>query len=266
METAVETQETEQEVVETEEVQATGTEEEVKAEETPPEPVVEEKPVKTAFQQRIDEITREKYEARREAEYWKNLATKEQTKPTELPPGRPVPPLEMDFTDPTEYRRARVKYEDDLDAWKENSRKSNEIQRRQTEEYEANIARYNANIARMKDKYADYDEVVGKPVFTPELSQEIMASEYAPEIGYYLAKNTAEAKRLSSLSSSAMAREIGRLEGKFTAGTLKFTSGAPKPINPVTGSDVVEKDPAKMTDTEWYEWNKQQKLKKILKK
>ncbi len=115
----------------------------------------------------------------------------------------------------------------------------------------------------MRAKYQDFDETVNSPVFTPELSVEILASEYAPEIGYYLAKNPAEAQRISSLSLNAIAREIGRLESKFTEGKSRLISGAPKPLTTVAGNDIVAKDPSKMTDDEWYRWDKQEKIKKI---
>ncbi len=220
-------------------------------------------PKKTKVQERIGQLTKEKWDARREAEYWKNQAAKRETPPTEVSSDRPKPPLETEFSDTEEYRKARVEYEDKLDAWRERGKRTQEIQFRQKQEHEDNLAKYNLNAERMRAKYQDFDETVNSPVFTPELSVEILASEYAPEIGYYLAKNPAEAQRISSLSLNAIAREIGRLESKFTEGKSRLISGAPKPLTTVAGNDIVTKDPSKMTDDEWYRWDKQEKIKKI---
>ncbi len=245
-----------------EEVSPTTGDEEISEEASPT--VIE--PKKSKVQERIDQITKEKWEARREAEHWKNLATKAEPSRVEVPSDRPKPPLEVDFSDTEEYRKARVEYEDKVDAWRERGKRSQEIQFRQKQEHEENLAKYNLNAERMRVKYQDFDETVNSPVFTPELSVEILASEYAPEIGYYLAKNPAEAQRISSLSPNTIAREIGRLESKFTEGKSKLISGAPKPLTTVTGNDITPKDPSKMSTEEWMIWEKQQTMEKLKKR
>lgn len=257
----------EQEVVEEEKTEATTVEETGKEEIseglTVDEIVSGTKKAKKGVQGRIDELTKEKYDARREADFWKNKAN-EVKKPesTVISSDRPMPPAESDFIDPNDYKKARVDYEDRLDAWKYQHRKNEEIQEMQKEELAGNIAKFNTISVRMREKYPDFDTAINEPVFTPILSNEVMASEYGPEIGYFLAKNPSEALRLSKLTPTGVAKEIGKLEVKFSQAVKKTNSKAPDPLNPIKGDDVPQKDPSKMTDAEWYKWEQEQKLKK----
>lgn len=204
---------------------------------------------------RFDELTAKIYEKDREIRELKAQKA--------IPTDRPVPPLENDFMDSQEYRQARIKYEDDSEAWKFQQRKNQEYQENQDREKNENLGKFNENAKRMKVKYADFDAVINEPVFTPVMQYEIMASDFGPEIGYFLAKNPEEAFKLSGLSQIKLAKEIGKLEVKFSLATKKLISGAPPPINPIVGDDVVQKDTSKMTDNEWFKHDQQQKMKKF---
>lgn len=95
----------------------------------------------------------------------------------------------------------------------------------------------------------------GGPSVSPTMAEAIMSSEQGPEILHYLTKNKAESRRIIKLSPVQQAREIGRLESKFASGpTQKTGSEAPPPHETVKGaSDTkVSKDPAQMSDDEWY--------------
>ena len=73
------------------------------------------------------------------------------------------------------------------------------------------------------------------------------------DIAYFLGKNTDEASRISKLSTIAQAKEIGKLEVKLTKKPLPAskTTEAPKPIEPVGGSDATEKKPEDMSFKEY---------------
>ena len=58
---------------------------------------------------RFDELTAKIYE--------KDRKIKELEAERVVSAGRPEIPLESDFADPQEYKKARIKYEDDLDIW-----------------------------------------------------------------------------------------------------------------------------------------------------
>lgn len=258
----------EQETEEEEKVVSETTEEETEETEEIPEVSVEsivsetKKPKKKGVQSRIDELTREKYEAKRESDLLRKKLEEKAETPV-VTSDRPMPPAESDFIEPVDYKKARVSYEDDLDAWKSKHRESTEAQERQQKELTENIAKFNENAVKMRDKYPDFDKVISEPLFTPDMSSEIMGSDYGAEIGYFLAKNPAEALRLSKLSLRGIAKEIGKLEYKFTQAMSKLTTSAPETLTPVRGDDVLTKDPSKMSINEWMAWDKKRTLEKI---
>lgn len=208
---------------------------------------------------RFDELTAKIYEKER------RIKELEESKaiPSTIPSVRPVLPIESDFIEPEDYRKARIEYEDKLDVWKGSQRQNAEFQERQEQEFTENLSKFNERATKMREKYPDFDTAINEPVFTPVMSNEVMASEYGPEIGYFLSKNPAEALRLSKLSPTGIAKEIGKLEVKFSQATKRISSNAPEPLKPLKGDDTPVKDPSKMTDDEWFKWEQQQKLKKL---
>ena len=219
--------------------------EELEEKETPPE---EEGKKKTAgkVQERIDKLTWEKWEAKREAEQLRKELEEFRNTTTVAPAQRPIPPVEDDFDDPNEYRKARVKYEDEIFAWNETRRNTELEKQRLQESFQESLKAFNKRAERMRAKYPDFDEAISAPIFSPSVSQEVLDSEYGAEIGYYLAKNPDEALRLSSLPPSKVAKEIGKLEVKFTSVSKRTVSKAPPPINPLDGDDAVKPDLEKM--------------------
>ena len=207
------------------------------------------------FKDRMGEMTAKIYEKDREIKELK------EQKP--IPTDRPVPPVESDFIDPKEYRDARFKYEDDSEIWRSRQRQTVESQTKQEQERAENWENYEQNAETMREKYDDFDETTTQNIFTPEMRDAIIAQENGPSIGYFLAKNPNELFRISRLPQKQMEKELWKLDSKFSLATKKIISGAPLPLNPVKGDDVVGKDPSKMTDEEWFKWDKQQKLKKL---
>lgn len=263
------TQESEETVVAPTEETQVSEEEKASTEETSPEPTIEDivagkKPgedktpawAKKEFyrlREEKREVDRKLQEREREIEALKSI-----------PSGRPILPVENDFVDMEDYRKARTQYEDSLDTWKSNQRQNAEFQEKQKQEREANLVSFNENAKRMREKYPDFDTVVNEPIFTPVMCDEIAASlEYGPEIGYYLAKNPAEALRLSKLTPNKVAKEIGKLEVKFSQAIKRINTNAPPPLVPIKGDDAPGKDTSKMTDDEWYQFDMQRKLKKL---
>jgi hypothetical protein len=116
--------------------------------------------------------------------------------------------------------------------------------------------------APLKQKYADFDQVVNAPVFTPEMQGAIFDSEQGPEIAYFLGKNKPEADRIAGLPLAQIHREIGRLEARFTP-SPRAISTAPAPITPVTGTAGPQIDPEKMTTAQWMAWNQEQRLARL---
>lgn len=237
----VESRTTEEEGFSLEEIAKTLEEEGTEEEGKPKKPV-------SKVQERIDRLTWEKWEAKRESENLRRELEeiRNEAKTKSSPAQRPIPPLEDDFEDPNEYRKARIKYEDEIFAWNE-AQRNIELSKKQAEErFQESLKAFNKRAERMRAKYQDFDDVIATPVFSPTLSQEILDSELGAEIGYYLAKNPDEALRLSSLPPSRVAKEIGKLEVRFTSVSKRTVSKAPPPINPLDGDDAVKPDLEKM--------------------
>ena len=235
--------------------------EELEEKETPPE---EEGKKKTAgkVQERIDKLTWEKWEAKREADQLRKELEEFRNTTTVAPAQRPIPPVEDDFDDPNEYRKARVKYEDEIFAWNETRRNTELEKQRLQESFQESLKAFNKRAERMRAKYQDFDDVIATPVFSPTLSQEILDSELGAEIGYYLAKNPDEALRLSSLPPSKVAKEIGKLEIRFSSFTKKTVSTAPPPINPVNGNEVVKRSIEEMPIEDFMKAERQKRIEK----
>ena len=203
---------------------------------------------------RLDEMTAKLYE--------KDKRIKELEATKTITSERPLPPLRDDFIEPEVFRKAMVKYEDDLDDWKTQHRDIAISQERQKQEIADNTAKFNEKAEKMREKYTDFDIIINEPVFSPAMSTEILTSDFGPEIAYFLAKNPAEALKLSKLAPNRVAREVGKLEAKFSQASKKIISNAPEAIKPIKGSDIVQKDPEKMSTQEWMAWEKRRIIEK----
>lgn len=214
---------------------------------------------KKSARQRINEITRARYEAERAAAYWKGIA--EGSRPQ--PPQAPVQPVSeplakpnlADFTDYETYIEA-------LTDWKttqkvtevvHNQREAT-IQERQRAEALEVAKGWAGKQEQARKSIPDYDEVLGEAetVVAPHVTDAILTSDRGPEVAYHLAKNPALAEKLNRLSPIAAAREIGRIEAaleKSSPGTSR--SSPPPPARTTRSSATLSGDPAKM-DHEQY--------------
>lgn len=80
-------------------------------------------------------------------------------------------------------------------------------------------------------RFKDFEAVVGKTPYTPQIAQMILDSENAVDIAYYLANNVGELRTLVRAGVSEQARVIGRLEGRFSAASaVKKKTKAPEAL------------------------------------
>lgn len=140
----------------------------------------------------------------------------------------------------------------------DDARKKDEQERSQGETEKVARA-WNAKVEKARDALEDFDEVCAESeaIVTKPMSDAILESDHGALIAYHLAKNPAEAERISKLSPSKQAAAVVALEEKVKA-PAKQPSKAPEPINPVGQKAEVEKDPAKMTDAEFNAWRRRQ--------
>lgn len=140
----------------------------------------------------------------------------------------------------------------------EESRTKDERERVSAEREEVTKT-WNTQVEKARDEIEDFDEVCAESesIVTAHMSQAILESEQGALIAYHLAKNPAEAERISKLSPSKQAAAIVTLEEKV-AKVAKKSSNAPNPITPVGTRANAIKDPSRLSDSEWYYQRKSQ--------
>lgn len=196
-------------------------------------------------QPRIDELTRARREAEREAAYWRTMATQaSQQQASE----KPTPDK---FTDYAEYVEA-------LTDWKTEQKINERMQQEGQRKVEMTRAQtFEQRQAEFKAKAPDYDAVVGSsdaPV-TAHVSAALLDSEAGPLLMYHFAKNPQVLERLNSMSEAQANREIGRLEASLAqapqAPAVK-TTAAPRPASVIgTQGRGATLDPARMSHEEY---------------
>jgi hypothetical protein len=100
----------------------------------------------------------------------------------------------------------------------------------------------------------DFQSVAGNPALpiTPVMAEEIVDSDYGPQVQYYLGKNPRMAAQIAALSPREQIRAIGRLEARVSSPATKRVTQAPQPIKPVAGTRTSAAfDPEKATVEEY---------------
>lgn len=222
-----------------------------------------EKPVKKpGIQSRIDELTRARHQAEREAAFWREQAAKSQPSSADAPK-----PTKADFQDDEAYFEALADYK----AEQKVQQFSQQTQAERAQEAEAKQTAtrfdlYRERVTQSAEAMPDYQEVVGQSDVpaAPHVLESILDSDVGPQLAYHLAKNPDVAERLNDMTPVQAARELGRLEAqlaqpKADASTppAKRTTNAPAPINPVRGGNGQFTKPAEaQSDAEWYAANR----------
>lgn len=209
---------------------------------------------KPKLQERIDEITRQRHEAQREAAYWKGIAETREAK---------VQPVEADaepkpeaFEDYGAYVRALAKFEA-----KALVKAELEQQKTQAQE-EAKATTWQQRAEAAKAEMPDFDEVMAGSTapMTHAMAEAIKGSDIGPKVAYHLAKNPEVAAKLSRLEPMAAAREIGRIEASLSTAAApppaKRITSAPTPPTPVGSGRSTVGDPGKMSQADYMEWRK----------
>jgi len=189
---------------------------------------------------RINELTREKYDAMRkaedaraEAEYWKQQAAAPRQQAAEAKPSI------NDYQTFEDYNEA-------LAEWKFEQKMREREAVSYAKEQERTVAEKTTQQAKVweerekaaRDELDDYDEVVipllsdPKILYHPGIGEALAASDIGPKILHYLGQNLPEAMAIAQMSPPAAAKAIGRIEVKLE-GQTKPKSAAPTPPKPV---------------------------------
>ena len=193
-------------------------------------------------------------------------------------------PKPEDFATVAEYTDALVKYRvaETLKAEREQQE-----QQRQADERAAREREFGKRLAAAREKYPDFQEVVGSIAGTeldrvhPDVIEYMQESEFGGDLLYHLAKHPDTLERFRKLSPRGFIAQLGKLETKWekpaaetttlsqaaaavTTTTTPAVSKAPAPIAPLSSdkSAAVHKDPADMTFQELRAYERQREAER----
>jgi len=207
---------------------------------------------KPKLQDRIDEITRQRHEAQREAAYWRGIA--EAAQPKEAPADAEEPKPEA-FEDYGAYVRALAKFESRALV------KAEFAQQRTQQQRDAQATTWQQRAEAAKTELPDFEQVMSASTapMSAAMAEAIKGSDIGPKVAYHLAQNPDIATRLSRLEPMAAAREIGRLESSLSVKpepTPKRITSAPTPPTPIGSGRSTAGDPGSMSQDDYMEWRK----------
>jgi uncharacterized protein YicC (UPF0701 family) len=210
-------------------------------------------------QKRIDTLTWEREQAKREADYYRQLAMQQQQPPeppkVEEPPK--VPTLESVGYDEAKYQQALLGYATEVA--RQEARKELEAERQRSSEQQR-LSSFAERQRAFAKTAPDFEAKVMRDPTLPisgAMRDVIVDSPSGPEIAYYLANNRDVAEQIARLPSHLAALEMGRIEGRLTAQKEAVkrpppVSKAPPPPPTVEASEVeVEKTYDNMSMTEF---------------
>ena len=207
--------------------------EEVKVEEQAEEGQQNDRDEKGRFkgvQPRIDELTRARREAEREASYWRGIAQQGQAQTSA--PAAPIKPTPDKYADYGEYVEA-------LTDWKAEQAVAKRMEQDSTRKVlDTRTQTFAERQVAARAVMPDYDTVVGSsdtPIAN-HVGEAIMESDRGPELAYHFAKNPEVLQNLNGMSPTQAAREIGKLEATLPTKTApavpsKKLSATPAPAN-----------------------------------
>jgi superfamily I DNA and/or RNA helicase len=200
------------------------------------------------LEKRFSEITKQREEARKEAqnerqarvELEQRLAALEQQRQPQQQSYVDQEPQPSQFNDAFEYAKALAEFSTEK-ALAERDRQV--AQQREQEAQQKIIQSWAQKVQEAKAELPDFDDLVASSdvVVNNAVRDAILESDVGPKILYHLAENNDLAKKIASLSPNAALREIGKLEAKFEVNSeTKQTapvvrSKAPTPIQPIRG-------------------------------
>lgn len=144
---------------------------------------------------------------------------------------------------------SQEEYLDRLTDWKLDQRERASQQGRAQEQFKA-LETKTERIYAEAEKIAGFDrEEFNELPLTQAIAAAIVESDIAPKLMAYMASNPDDVKRITSLSPTRQAAEIGKLEARLATST---PSKAPAPINPIgsRGQAVSSLESASMDEYE----------------
>jgi hypothetical protein len=225
-------------------------------------------------QKRIDQLTREKYDALRDRDRGSYELERLKTeieqlraaKQPEVATQNEFPTLEQFGFDEGKYAAAVASHYSKL-ATEQGTKAAQEALRAERERQDAENAQktWSQRETDFKKSKPDYEAVAlkhpqdGGPTITPSMAQIIKGSDVGPQVAYYLGENVDKANAIARLHPIDQAREIGRIEARLEAvkAAAPAVSKAPPPPSRIDADaapatvKVDSPDSDNLSDAEW---------------
>jgi len=184
-------------------------------------------------QPRIDELTRARREAEREASYWRGIAQQGQAQ--QSAPAAPTKPTPDKYADYGEYVEA-------LTDWKTEQAVAKRMEQDSTRKVaDARSQTFAERQVATRAVLPDYDAVVGasETPIANHVGEALMESDRGPELAYHFAKNPDVLQHLNGMTPLQAAREIGKLEATLSIKTAPVVPSKKLSTTPAPASTTV---------------------------
>ncbi|WP_401733439.1 hypothetical protein [Stenotrophomonas muris] len=218
------------------------------------------KPRNKGVGKRIDELTREKYDAQRERDYWREQAIRNQRQPEQRQEQASQQHEASDKPTMEQYGFDVAAYTEALYEWHKQQDAKSAQKAKEAESEQERAKRYQESVQAFAETHPDFYEVFhgGLPV-SESMAQAITETDNPAAIAYYLGQNPEEAARIAAMSPTGASRAIGRIEAKLESQAApvavdtarqpetKTVTKAPPPVTTLSGAPPVVKDLTEMS-------------------
>lgn len=219
-----------------------------------PTPQPDPAPKRDRAQERIDHLTWQLNEERRQRTLEREQAQRQKEPPA---PAKP-PTLEDNGYDQTRYDLAVAEYQDKLIS----ARTAAEVERvlaerDQKQQHSERLTTFEQRQSKFVESNPEYVEKVLEAHTLPisEVSQEIIQTmELGPQVALYLVNNREQAVQIMQLPERLQALELGRIEAKLSApkAAAPRVSQAPAPAPKIDATEPeIDKDPDSLSTEDW---------------
>lgn len=200
-------------------------------------------------QKKINKLTKQKHDERREKEYWKAEALRLQAKPGEQKVEKKVAATPTaDGRPKSDDFETHEAYVEAIADWKYEQRKNADAQKeRETNaksHFQQSVESLQTKVKEFQKVQKDFEEVLEEVADIPMsmgVQESLLGSDFGPQVMYELAKDRENYERINALSPLAAARELGRIEARIAEKMPSKeepvkNSKAPAPMKPVGGN------------------------------
>lgn len=220
-----------------------------------PNPAEEQQRSRGGFQNRIDRLTREKYQLAQELQQQNQRLAEYEQRLQQQPQQQPA---EQQYGSYEEFVAQRAR-EAALEAVRQQTeqQRAHTEQMRQRETHTKLVGDFLSSANQLAAELSDYETVAGAVQMGGALGQALLRNDQGAHIAYYLGQNPQEQVRIEQLAgqdSVVAARELARLEAKAVALIQSRSRSSASPQGkPLSSAPAVNgRDPSTADSTE--EW------------